>query len=61
MKYEDPVIINAWFKRVEETRLAYGILDEDSYNFNKIGFIIGVAATLKVVISLDTVGRAVLI
>ena len=60
-KCEDPVIINAWFKRVEETRLAYGILDEDSYNFNETGFIMGVAATSKVVISSDTVGRAVLI
>ena len=60
-KCEDPVIISAWFKRVEETRQAYGILNEDTYNFNKTGFIIGVAATLKVVISSNTIGRAILI
>ena len=39
----------------------YGILNEDSYNFNKIGFIIGVAITLKVVISSKIVGRVILI
>ena len=54
-------MINAWFKLVEETRQAYGILDEDSYNFNKTGFIMGVAAILKVIISSNTIGRAVVI
>jgi len=53
---KDPVAITAWFKLVEETRQAYGILDIDIYNFNKTSFIIGVAATSKVVTSLDTVG-----
>lgn len=55
-KCEDPVTINAWFGRVEETRLAYGILNEDTYNFDETGFMMGVAATLKVVTSLDIVG-----
>ena len=54
-------MINAWFKLVEETRQAYGILDEDSYNFDETGFIMGVAATSKVVTSFDTIGRAVTI
>jgi len=56
---EDPVAITAWFKLVEETRQAYGILDTDTYNFDKTGFTMGVAATSKVVTSLDTVGRTV--
>ena len=60
-KCEDPDIINAWFKLVQETRQSYGILDNDSYNFNETGFIIGVIATLKVVISSDIVGRAIVI
>ena len=56
-KYKDPVIIDAQFKRVEETRLLYNILTKYTYNFNKTGFIIGVAAILKVVISLDIIGQ----
>ncbi|KAK1916401.1 hypothetical protein P3342_004220 [Pyrenophora teres f. teres] len=57
----DPVAIAAWFKLVEETRQAYGILDTDTYNFDETGFMIGVAATSKVVTSVDTVGRATVI
>ena len=60
-KCEDPVIINAWFKRVEETRQSYGIADEDIYNFDETGFMMGVAATSKVVTSSDTIGRAILV
>ena len=56
---EDPATITAWFKLVEETRQAYGILDNDVYNFDKTGFMMGVAATSKVVTSSDTVGQAV--
>ena len=56
---EDPVAISAWFKLVEETRQAYGILDTDTYNFDETGFMMGVAATSKVVTSSDIVGRAV--
>jgi len=58
---EDPVAINAWFKLVDETRQSYGILNEDTYNFDETGFMIGVAATSKVVTSSDTVGRAIAI
>jgi len=57
-KCEDPAIISAWFRRVEQTRQAYGILDEDTYNFDETGFMMGVAATSKVVTGSDTVGRA---
>jgi hypothetical protein len=56
---EDSVAIAAWFKLVEETCLAYGILDDDVYNFDETGFMMGVAATSKVVTSIETVGRAV--
>jgi hypothetical protein len=58
---EDPVAINAWFKLVEDTRLTYGVLDEDTYNFDETGFQMGVAATSKVVTSVDIVGRAVVV
>jgi hypothetical protein len=60
-KCEDPEMINAWFQRVQVTRSSYGILKEDTYNFQEIGFIIGIIATLKVNTSLDTVGRATVV
>jgi hypothetical protein len=39
----------------------YRILDKDLYNFDKTGFIIGVAATSKVVTSSDTIGQATVV
>lgn len=59
--YEDPAIIAAWFKLVEETHQTYGVLDQDIYNFNETRFAMGVAATSKVVTSSDRVGRAVVV
>jgi hypothetical protein len=58
---EDPVKINAWFKLIHDTRVAYGIPDEDVYNFDETGFMMGVAATSKVVTSSDTIGRATVV
>ncbi|KAJ8118479.1 hypothetical protein OPT61_g560 [Boeremia exigua] len=46
---EDPEIINAWFKLVEDTKAKYSIHNDNIYNFNKTGFQIGVALSLKVV------------
>lgn len=60
-KCEDPDAINAWFKRVQETRRSYSILDDDIYNFDKTGFMMGMVATSKVVTSSDTIGRAVVV
>jgi hypothetical protein len=39
----------------------YGILDNDVYNFDKTGFMVGVAATSKVITSADIVGRATVV
>ena len=58
---EDPVKIAAWFNLMKEMREAYGILDKDIYNFDETGFMMGVAATSKVVTSSDTVGRATVV
>jgi hypothetical protein len=58
-KCEGPVKINAWFTLVRETRQTYGIGDGDMYNFDETGFMMGVAATSKVITSSDTVGRAI--
>ena len=60
-KCEDPKIIGPWFKLVEETCQAYGILNKDTYNFNKTGYIMGIAITLKVITSSNTIGRAITI
>ena len=39
----------------------YSILNKDTYNFNKTRFIIGVVVILKVIISSNIIGRAILI
>ena len=42
-KNKDPKIINQWFERVQNIRQEYGILDNDTYNFDETGFAIGIA------------------
>jgi hypothetical protein len=59
VKCEDPKTINAWFQRIQETRLLYSIDDEDVYNFNETGFMMGIIMTCKVVIGSDTIRRAI--
>jgi hypothetical protein len=48
-KYEDPTIIRAWFRLIQNTIAKYGIYKDDIYNFNKTGFQIGVITTAKVI------------
>ncbi len=48
-KCEDPEVMQAWFRLVQNTIAKYGIADEDIYNFDKTSFQIGVIATAKVV------------
>jgi hypothetical protein len=50
---EDPEIIGAWFKLVEETKAKYGVHDDDVHNFDETGFQIGVIGTMKVVTGLE--------
>ena len=38
---EDPETISNWFKLIQRTKAIYRILDEDTYNFNEAGFIMG--------------------
>jgi hypothetical protein len=45
---EDPEIISAWFKLVEDTKAKYGVHD-DVHNFNETGFQMGVIGSMKVV------------
>lgn len=54
---EDPIIIGAWFKLVRNTIAKYGIVEEDIYNFDEAGFLMGVIATAKVVTSSESRNR----
>lgn len=50
---EDSDKIQAWFRLVQNTREKYGILDEDIYNFDETGYMLGIATTTKVITAVD--------
>jgi hypothetical protein len=54
---EDPVLIRSWFELVGQTKIKYGILDEDTYNFDEAGFMIGKVKTLLIVTGSERRGR----
>ena len=58
---EDPAVIGAWFKLVEETKAKYGVHDDDVHNFDEAGFQMGVIGTMKVVTGAERRARPDLI
>jgi hypothetical protein len=46
---EDPEIISAWFKVVEDTKAKYSVHNDDVHNFDETGFEMGVIGSIKVV------------
>jgi hypothetical protein len=54
---EDPALIRSWFKLVEETKAKYGICDEDVYNFDEAGFMMGKITAQLVVTRSERRGR----
>jgi hypothetical protein len=54
---EDPVLIRGWFKLVEQTKAKYGICDEDVYNFDEAGFMMGKITTQLVITGSERRGR----
>jgi Tc5 transposase DNA-binding domain len=42
---EDPRVISPWFTLVQSFKEKYGIQDEDIYNFDETGFIIGIISS----------------
>ncbi len=54
---EDPELIGAWFRLVENLRAKYGVLDCDFYNFDETGFMMGVIYPAMVVTHADRRGR----
>ena len=43
---------------MHNTKAKYGILDEDTYNFDETGFMMGMITTGMVVTTLDGYGKA---
>jgi hypothetical protein len=54
---EDPALIRSWFKLVEETKAKYGICDDDVYNFDEAGFMMGKITTQLVITGSERRGR----
>ena len=46
---ENPKVIEDWFRLVRNTKAKYGILDEDTYNFDETGFKMGVIGSRIVI------------
>ena len=46
---EDPAVIQPWFSLVQSMKAKYGIVDEDMYNFDESGFLMGKISSQLVV------------
>jgi len=57
-KYEDPKVISEWFALVRNVKAKYGIVDDDIYNFDETGFIIGIIFMGMVVTTSDGCSKA---
>lgn len=57
-KCEDPKVISEWFALVRNTKAKYGIVDDDIYNFDETGFMMGIICAGMVVTSSDGRGKA---
>ena len=55
---EDPKVIQGQFNLVATTKVKYGIQDNNTYNFDETGFIIGQISTRVVVTDAEKLGRA---
>ena len=56
-KCEDPKVIGEWFILVRNTKAKYSILDDDVYNFDETGFIIGIIFAGIVVTTSDSCSK----
>jgi hypothetical protein len=54
---EDPVLIRSRFELVEQTKTKYGICDEDVYNFDEAGTVMGKITTQLVIMASERRGR----
>ena len=54
---EDPDTMRAWFELVRNTKAKYGIQDEDTYNFDETGFMMGVITSQLVITGSERRGK----
>ena len=54
---ENPEVIQGWFGLVANIKSKYGIQDEDTFNFDEAGFMMGQISTGAVVTALERQGR----
>ena len=57
-KCEDPKGIGEWFTLVQNVKAKYGIVDDDIYNFDETGFMIGIICAGMVVTTSDGRSKA---
>jgi hypothetical protein len=55
---EDPALISKWFELFKSTKDEYGIVDEDVWNFDETGFMMGIIHPHMVVTKAERIGRA---
>jgi hypothetical protein len=60
-QYKDPEKLRDWFQLVGNMICKYSIISDDIYNFDKVGYTIGLVGTTCVVTSSDRHGRPVTI
>jgi predicted phage tail protein len=58
---EDPEIISAWFKLVEDTKAKYSVHNNDVHNFNETSFQIGIISSIKVITGAERRARLELV
>ncbi|KAK1914291.1 MFS-type transporter clz9 [Pyrenophora teres f. teres] len=51
------LLVKSWLELVEQTKAKYGICDEDAYNFDEAGFMMGKITTQLVVTGSERRGR----
>lgn len=54
---EDPAAIQAWFGLVERTKQKWGIVDDDIYNFDETGFMMGKILSQLVITASEGYGK----
>ena len=54
---EDPTVISGWFALLCNMMAKYGVQSEDFYNFDEIGFMMGVIASFMVITRSDRCGK----
>ena len=57
-KCKDPKVISEWVALVRNVKAKYGIVDDDIYNFDETGFMMGIIFTGMVVTTSDGRGKA---